>query len=167
MLRRLLAERARLMPYIWSIVRDMHLAEDVYQEVLLRAVKHREQIESLEVLPAWARTVGRNLAIDTLRSRGRQPMALSSETLAMLDGAWDAVAEPADMIEALRRCIGKLPERSRLLVELRYAKEMTGEQISRALGLKPHSVYVSLNRTYHALQECIRSEVAERGTRHG
>ena len=37
----LLAERAKLLAYIWVIVRDAHLVEDVFQEVAALAVQKR------------------------------------------------------------------------------------------------------------------------------
>ncbi len=37
----LLSERNRLVVYVWSIVRNYHVAEDIFQEVSLLAVEQR------------------------------------------------------------------------------------------------------------------------------
>ncbi len=40
----LMAERSKLLAYIWSIVRDEHAVEDVFQEVSILAVEKCGQI---------------------------------------------------------------------------------------------------------------------------
>ena len=51
----LLDARPRLVAGAFAVVRDGHLAEDVFQEMLLRALRMRESFSDEGGLLAWAR----------------------------------------------------------------------------------------------------------------
>ena len=50
---RLVADRSKLLAYIWSIVRNYHAAEDVYQEVVIAAMSHADEMEDEMHLLMW------------------------------------------------------------------------------------------------------------------
>ena len=51
-IRTLVSERAKLLAYAWSILRDEHAAEDVYQEAMLLAVQKCDEIPNAAALLA-------------------------------------------------------------------------------------------------------------------
>src|SRR4051812_42778075 len=57
--RTLLAERGTLLGFIHSLVRDRHLAEDVFQSVMVAAISKRDEIQDREHLLKWLRTAAR------------------------------------------------------------------------------------------------------------
>ncbi len=63
LVQRLLEERVRLLAYIWAIVRDSHVAEDVFQEVSLLAVRKRSEIVDQTAFPVWLRKSARFCAL--------------------------------------------------------------------------------------------------------
>jgi len=54
----LLRERIKLLAYIRAIVRDEHLAEDVFQETSALAVRKRAEIQDGQHFLAWMRRTG-------------------------------------------------------------------------------------------------------------
>ena len=52
-LRALLGLRSRLLSYIRAIVRDLDLAEDIYQELCVTVVRRQDQIEATEYLERY------------------------------------------------------------------------------------------------------------------
>ena len=54
-LRALLANRTTLLGYIWSMVRDRHVVEDIFQEVSVLALEKREEFGDERALPTWLR----------------------------------------------------------------------------------------------------------------
>ena len=84
-----------------SIVRDPGLAEDVAQEVFLRAWKAAATYDSRRASAlTWILTIARNAAIDAIRAR--RPMPVQDETLDAL--IMDTVtAPPGTEEQALRR----------------------------------------------------------------
>ena len=64
----LLTERLPLTAFFASVTRDFHLAEDVFQEVCVKAVARAESFETTAHLMNWARLTGKNRANDILQS---------------------------------------------------------------------------------------------------
>jgi RNA polymerase sigma factor (sigma-70 family) len=63
--------RPRLHRYAIRRLGDVHEAEELVQEALLRAYTHREQLLTEDDLSAWTTVVTGRLVIDRLRVRGR------------------------------------------------------------------------------------------------
>src|SRR5262245_22089928 len=109
LLRVLLRERAKLLAYIASILRQRELVEDVFQEISLLALNKREEIEGEAHLLPWLRKAARFKALRVLETRP-SAVALDADVLEVLEEAWartDAVPA-ADMLDALRGCLEKL-----------------------------------------------------------
>ncbi|QNN21363.1 hypothetical protein HED60_03445 [Planctomycetales bacterium ZRK34] len=157
-MRVLMRDRAKLFAYIWSIVRDVHLAEDVLQEVSLLALDKSATIDSEQALPAWLRTTARFRSLRTLENNHRLPAPLDDRLLDQLDEQWGKSDgdSPGDLIDALRHCVAKLTPRARWMLRLRYADGMSGVDVANASGIQPDSVYKSLGRIHRTLADCIR-----------
>src|SRR5947208_2839148 len=66
--------RTPLLNYIWRMVRDQTLAEDLAQEVFLRVYQARERYRPEARFTTWLYRIATNLALNSLRnSRGKQP----------------------------------------------------------------------------------------------
>ena len=57
-----------LTAYLYAIVREPHLAEDLLQETFVSAYRARRQLSEVKNVAAWLRTVARNHAISALRT---------------------------------------------------------------------------------------------------
>lgn len=158
----LLRDRDKLFAWIWSIVRDDHLAEDVYQDVCMLAIHKRDQIESEIVLPAWLRTTARHRALYAIRQSAARPVSLDAEVLEQLETAWARYddREPAAMSAALRHCISTLSPAARELVEMRYQQSLKPAAIANQLGQKVGTIYVTITRAHKALASCIERQLA-------
>jgi putative glutamine amidotransferase len=99
-------------------VGDHGLAEDLAQEVFLRAWLHAPRDVSEDRQRAWLFRVARNAAIDALRAR----RPLDDATLLEAIGASAAAsAEDHDERLAIETALGQLPARERALVTLQFA----------------------------------------------
>jgi RNA polymerase sigma-70 factor (ECF subfamily) len=156
----LLGRRAMLIGYIKSIVRDPHLAEDVFQNVALLVVRKREAIPSAEAFPGWARRAARFEALAALRKRSRAPKPMGEEVLDVLDEQWSADETPdEERARALRGCLEKLSPKSRELVRARYAEGVDGKALAHRLGKPANTIYVALSRIHRKLAECVRARL--------
>lgn len=162
LLRVLLAERAKLHAYIWSIVRDEHMTEDIFQEVSLLAVNKRDEINNAEHLSVWLRQAARFESLKVLQKANRKPLGLDDELLEALEAEWRQYDEMAsnDMIDALRYCLQKLTPRARRIVKLRYVDGLVGKRLAQLLDVKVHSVYVAVGRIHNTLRQCINRRVS-------
>ena len=159
LVRLLLAQRAMLLGYIGSIVRDTHLAEDVFQETTLIALKKRDELIDAAGFPAWARRIARLEALNALRRRQKAPKSLDESVLDVLEAHWEK-ADEGSASSALRSCLKRLPPRSLQIVELRYRDDVSGKDLAERLAQPLNTVYVSLARIHRALLDCMRGQHA-------
>ena len=154
----LLGERTKLIAYIWSIVHDAHLAEDIFQEVSLVALRKRQEIEGSPQVFPWLRSVARHKSLKALAARSRRPMVLDENLLGELEDAWirHDSAPSADTADALEGCIKKLSPKARRIVELRYGVGLSGGEVATAAGVQVRSIYQALSRIHVALADCVR-----------
>ena len=155
--RSLVADRAKIMAYIRSIVGDGAATEDLYQDVLVLALKKCSEIENETHLMNWARQAARFQAANYLRRRGRGPTTLSPDVLDRLESDWERLdEEPSrERITALEQCIKTLSSYAQKLLNLRFTRGMSGKEVAAEVDRDPHAVYTTLSRSYRALFACI------------
>lgn len=158
----LLRERLALTAYIATVARDFHLAEDIFQDVCVKAVSRTEPFESPAHLMNWARVSGRHRAIDVLRTRDGKVVGLSEEMLAALEPVWPEgeAAQGSATLEALRKCLDRLTPNNREIVRLRYFEGRGGAEVAQALGRKLETVYQALARIHKTLGDCVKQRLA-------
>lgn len=158
----LLRERLALTAFIATVTRDFHLAEDIFQDVCVKAVGRTEPFESTQHLLNWARLAGRHRGIDVLRMRDGKVIGLSEEMLAALDPVWPEgeAAQGSPALEALRLCLERLTPHNREIVRLRYFEGRGGSQVAEAMGRKLDTIYQSLARIHKSLGDCVRQRLA-------
>jgi RNA polymerase sigma-70 factor (ECF subfamily) len=162
LLRLLLAQRGMLIGYIHAIVRDPHLAEDIFQDVSLIVMRKGGVLESEAAFPGWIRKTARFEAMNALRKYRKGTAALDDGLLDTLEGHWEAAdaAEPRREVEALQKCIETLTPKVRKLVELRYRENLVGEKLAETLAQPLNTVYVALSRAHRRLGDCVRARLA-------
>jgi RNA polymerase sigma-70 factor, ECF subfamily len=163
LVRVLLAQRGMLLAYIMSIVRDIHLAEDVFQDASLIILKKGAVLKSEAEFGPWARGVARLEALSALRKKSASPRCLEPELLDLLDHEWNKENPSESATLAVRRCIEQLPEKARRLIELRYVAELSGVALAERLNQPPNTIYVTLSRIYRVLSKCVLERLALEG----
>src|SRR5687767_9951469 len=87
----LLRERLRVTAVAAAVVRDVHAADDIFQQVVLSALEHRGQFREPDHLLAWSLRAARHRAVDLARRRQVRP--LPDDVLDLIEARW---ADPAD-----------------------------------------------------------------------
>ena len=161
--RLLLDARVEMTGYFRSVITDRHLAEDVFQDVCVRAIKASETFKDAKHLRRWCHTVGRNRAIDLLRRKDRKQLLLSEAVLDQLeeDENQRSPSGAREQLEALGQCLKELTPRSQRIVALRYGEELLGIEVARRMDCKVDTLYKSLARIYQNLRTCIREKLRE------
>ena len=153
----LMQQRDRLFAYIWSIVGDAHLAEDVLQEVSLLAMENGGEVADEVRLAAWLRHAARNKALEAVRRRSRQPTPLDEAILEAMEPDWqqyDALEE-SELVDLLRTCVKQLTANNQRIVTLRYVDGLKSNEIARRLHRNVSAVYQAITRIHRALSECM------------
>lgn len=168
LMRVLLREQSFLLAYIRSIVANQHLAEDVFQDISLLALEHRQKLESELHLSNWLRRAARHKALNAVQKKANRTSSLSKQSLDLLESEWDRVdaLDRQEQVRRLERCIDLLPDPGRKLIRMRYKDGLVGKQIAERLERSTESVYMALSRLRVALKKCIESGSAG-GQQHG
>ncbi len=158
----LLRERLALTAYISTVTRDFHLAEDIFQEVCVKAVGKGGEFETPQHVMNWARVAGRHKGIDVLRTRDGKIVGLSEEMLAALEPVWPEgeAAQGSPALDALRKCMERLTPNNQEIVRLRYFEGRAGAEVAAAMGRKLETVYQALARFHRTLAYCVRQRLA-------
>jgi RNA polymerase sigma-70 factor (ECF subfamily) len=119
-------------------------AEDLMQDVFVRAMEQLSGLRDAVAFGAWLGAIARRAACDRHR-RTR----LLSELPEGLAGPDRADGEAFEVLAAIRR----LPESYRETLVLRLVEGMTGPEIAQRTGLTPPSVRVNLCRGMKLLRE--------------
>jgi RNA polymerase sigma-70 factor, ECF subfamily len=152
----LFAHRGRLSAAIWLIVRDVHLTEDVFQEVAIKASSQLNEFQNVSHLLSWSHVCARNVAFNLLRSRKKHMASLDESILLQLEAEWTNEGVAVDQrIDALQECLSALPQDSRDVLTLRYAEGRSCQEVAVRLGLKLDATYQRISRLHLALRQCV------------
>ncbi|MBM4020254.1 MAG: sigma-70 family RNA polymerase sigma factor [Planctomycetes bacterium] len=165
--RTLLAARMRISASAWVIVRDAQAAEDIFQNVTVKALGGDARFEREAQLVSWAHVTARHEALNLVRSRKTRATVLDSAVLELLEADWvrDAASSEGDRVEALRQCLDALPKDARRVLHLRYFEERSCAEVSEALGVGLDAIYQRLSRLHRALARCIERRLAGQSPR--
>jgi RNA polymerase sigma-70 factor (ECF subfamily) len=170
-----LSQQFRLMDYLGGLVRHVHDAEDLFQEVSL-VILGKEDDPTVPTDPAtfaaWCRGVARNHVLHYWRSRGRSRVHLDERIAELADLAFteaeaaedDPVLDPAHRL-ALGGCLEQIDGLGRDVLEARYVAGRTCEDIARDMGKAAGGIRMLLMRLRDRLRQCIETRVQAEGGR--
>lgn len=157
----LMADRNRLLAYIWSITGDFNLGEDVVQDVAMLAMAKGREVADESRLRVWLRRTARFKALEALRAKGRAPCPLSEEVLDKLDQHWEPCETLAEstVVGMLRVCFHDLTDAQRRLLSLRYTHGLSSSEIAERLDMKVETVYRAITRAHRSLSDCVQGKL--------
>jgi RNA polymerase sigma-70 factor (ECF subfamily) len=153
--------------FIGSLVRDRHARDDLFQEVALTLWNEFHRYDRSRSFAAWARGIAANKVLQRWHKDQRQPVPFAPEAIqAILDAYERNETSESLKAEALEACVEQLPEKSRLLLSLRYEQALKLGEIAARLRTTLDAVHKALSRLRDRLQECVeqRLRVAEKGS---
>ena len=137
-------------------VPDQSLADDIVQEVARQATANFDQFDQSRPFIAWLIGIARQRIAENYRKQGRRPVVFSSDILESISDAYvELEPEIDDRLEGLRACMEKLNDRHRRVIELRYARQLTQDDIAAQVGSNGRAVNAMLFRIRTALRDCV------------
>ncbi|HLK70342.1 MAG TPA: sigma-70 family RNA polymerase sigma factor [Steroidobacteraceae bacterium] len=143
-------------------------AQDIAQEVFLRAYEHFGQLRDSPTAGGWLKTVTRNLSLNHL-TRHRRRWRLFSEMATAEDedtGPEMQLPAPDDLLadltlqerrEFIEAALQHLPERQRIALVLYHFEELAYEEIARQLRLPLATLKSDIHRGRRALLKQMHS----------
>ncbi|WP_321518677.1 sigma-70 family RNA polymerase sigma factor [uncultured Bacteroides sp.] len=147
----------RLYSYIYFIVKNTEIAEDIFQETFVKAIMTIKQGRYTEngKFPAWLTRIAHNLIIDNYRQERNEnvvsndscevdllnDMKLSEGTIEM-----DIINE--QIHEDVRHLIKLLPDNQREIINMRFYQDLSFKEIAKTTGV---SINTALGRMRYAI----------------
>ena len=175
--------RRELRAHCYRMLGSFDEAEDLVQETMLRAWRHRDSFAGRSSLRTWLYTIATNACLDQLRRRPRQPAPAVSvpgqpelveiawlapfpdslvEPVAPADDRPDVAAVAAETIElAFLIAIQQLPPRQRAVLILREVVDWSAADTATALDMTVAAVNSALQRAKATLREIAQRQDRE------
>lgn len=131
-------------------------AQDAVQEVLLKLWRQGNGLRKVNNLEAWAMRITKNHCLDKLRSKHRRTVELDSN-LAQENGQPSAQEqiEQNETLGAIQKLMNRLPERQKLVMQLRDIEGMTYKEIEEVLDMPVGQVKTNLFRARQKMKKLI------------
>jgi RNA polymerase sigma-70 factor (ECF subfamily) len=136
-------------------------AEDITQEVFIKAYERFPQLRKSHAIGGWLKTVATNLSINHL-NRYRARWRFFSEETAPVEVATEVEREN-DRQEMLELAIRKLPDAQRVSVVLFHFQDMSYEDIAAKLGVSLAKVKTDIHRGRETLKQLRQNERSKQG----
>ena len=151
--------RVQLIAYAYALLGDYSTADDAVQDAMLTVVKKYDQFTEGTSIMAWCRSIVR---LEVLRIRQKQHRdrtlvaRLLEDSIGQAFNEYDSVDfanQDAQRRKALVKCLGKLTQQGRLVLQGRFAESLSYAQIGKKVGMSLEAVRKSLYRQKKAVAE--------------
>jgi RNA polymerase sigma-70 factor (ECF subfamily) len=157
------ANRNGIYGYILCLVPQISDADDILQETTLLMWEKFSDFRLGSDFVAWGMAIARFKAMKFIQKKQRG-CCLDEDVISTLAGESETFMRDIDIrIEALHRCIKKLPENDALIIKLRYGQDAAVKAIADRLGRAEKTVYKALGRINTILLHCIRKYLLQEG----
>jgi RNA polymerase sigma-70 factor (ECF subfamily) len=148
--------RRKFLAYLIRRSGDYQLACDIMQESFIR-IYEKYTVENY--VPQLLYTIGRNLVLDSLRKRKRNPTALEDD-----DQPVDSREHDFMVREEYRRVLvamRQLDDDERDLLSLVVSSEMSYREVAQIAGISEANVKVKIHRARNKLRAYLKAEKNE------
>jgi RNA polymerase sigma-70 factor (ECF subfamily) len=157
--------RTPLVNFLYRMVRNTAVAEDLAQEVFLRVYRARQEYAPSAKFTTWMFRIATNLALNSMRDNRHRQMEISIDQsmdtgedeqppLEVPDRAPTVEQElvARSRAELIMKAIHSLPEKQRAAVLLHKYQEMDYDEIARVLECSESALKSLLFRAYETLR---------------
>lgn len=152
--------------YLYRLCGESHLAEDLAQDAVVRAMKALDQLDSHAALRAWLFRIGSNVWRDHCRRAGRMRVREEEVQNQLLDSPFmttepspDDIVNQREQIQWTQQAIMQLPERQRMVLTLVVCEELSHREVADVLDISTDAVKANL----FAARTSMRKMLQQRG----
>ena len=160
-----LVDRYKDLVYTLAIrmVKNKEEAEEVAQDTFIKVYKSLAKFKGDSKFSTWIYKVAYNTCLDRLKKIKRQynTVAIDEYTehqVKTIDNALDKIEEQEKQL-AIKSCLELLPSEDSFILTLYYFEELSLDEISKVIGLKPNNVKVKLFRSRKKLATILKEKL--------
>jgi RNA polymerase sigma-70 factor (ECF subfamily) len=150
---RLLFERYSrpVISFVFDMVGDRALAEDLTQETFVRAYRHLSALREEEKFSTWLFSIAKNVAREHLRSGERRAVKVELDDESVLELRDERLSPAGELLDkelnsVVRRALCALDEDKRMVFTLKIFQQRSYEEIVEITGFSLPKVKTDLHR---------------------
>lgn len=149
--------KSNIHAYIYYIVRDRDLTEDIFQETFVKVIMTIKQGRYTEngKFKAWITRIAHNLIIDHFRQERNENTISNDEVevdlfndMRLCEGTVEDHLVQAQVLSDVKKMVEYLPDNQREVLEMRYYQNMSFKEIADRTGV---SINTALGRMRYAI----------------
>ena len=145
---------------IHGMVRNHDDADDILQNTFIKIFKHLEGFKAESRLFSWAYRIATNEAISFIKQKQRLGFKADTDLQdRMMNNIQAESWTDPDAIETrLYEAISKLPEKQKLVFEMRYFDEIPYEEMSAMLGTSVGALKASYHHAVKKIENYVNND---------
>jgi RNA polymerase sigma-70 factor (ECF subfamily) len=154
---------SELYKYIYIIVRNQHMADDIIQETYLQGYKNFNKLREKEKFKSWIFTIAKHEAIKTIRNNAREVPIEKEECIDILDNHYsldDDLNNLPEIYDNIADIINSLDHESKDILNLIYYSDFALNEVAIILKMN----YNTLKSKHKRLKERIYTLLKERNS---
>ena len=153
--------QTRIRGYLASILGGWADVDDLLQETNLVLIRKQDDFKPGTNFIAWAFRVAYFKATTWRRDRGREGRVVlrEHEFQKIASAAEEYFTNAAPAVQALARCVEKLPSADRELIRLKYVERQSLTDLAAGLGCRANTLHKNISRIRLVLRKCIRESL--------
>ena len=157
----------RLYNFIYGIVNDVDLAEDLAQDTYLKVFTHKNSYKELYKFSTWMYTIAKNLAFTELRKKKRRKTSSFSDItkneweINVPDTKSNTIDEEimsSEKRNIIQNALAQISLDFRIIIILRDIQELSYEDISKIIEVPIGTVKSRINRGREKLHQLLKGK---------
>lgn len=154
------AYKERLYWHVRRMVIDHNDADDLVQETFIKAWEKLDQFQGKSQLFTWLYRIATNHCLEFLKRKKRRALlsfsGLESELTGKLEA--DPYFSGNEMERLFQRALLKLPEKQRIVFNMKYFDELKYSEISKILGTSEGALKASYHQAVKKIEKFVKEE---------
>ena len=155
----------RIYNLIYRHIRNHEAAEDLCQEVFLKAWRALPNFQRRAVFYSWLHQIAVNCSIDFIRKQSRQIVFATEELTINADDTFqmpqthpspDDILEKEELGHIIREAVAQLPPGQHAVFNLRYREELSIKEIALHVNKSESTIKAHLYHARQNLQDMLR-----------
>lgn len=155
----------KLFVYIYRLIGNREEAEDLLQNVFVKAYKNLNSYDTSRKFSSWIYRIAHNESVNYIKRKSLKKF-ISWETIVSTKDKLDSSSEEEgadkawirkEVSKEVNEAIGKLPFKYKQVLTLRYYSDQSYEEIAEIIGRPVNTVGTLINRAKKKLSEELRS----------
>ena len=156
------AYQSRLYWHIRRIIVDHALSQDVLQETFIKAYQNFHQFKQDSQLYTWLYRIATNESLQQLNKLKKMQKSDEDTEYHLQNLVADNVSAEADEIQILlQKAIHSLPEKQKLVFNMRYYEDLPYEEISKILDMSVGTLKTNYHYAKQKIEDYIKSNYTE------